>query len=120
MALTAAQKANARRHMGLDPFDTMLNDRFTQIDADATILALTSTAITDCDTAETAIQTAYDQNSDLIEGGGARFAYKSHVTLAKQKYASRIAELGRLLAFEPMNLTLNPSGGCGGAYLTGY
>lgn len=121
MALTASQRQKARRHMGVDPFSDLLDSRFTQVEGDATIEALVTASITACDSAETAIATAYDQNSDLVEGGGARFAYQAHVNLAKQKYKTQIAELGRLLAFEPMNVTLNPyGGGCGGAILSGY
>lgn len=117
MALTDAQKHKVRRHLGLDPFDTDLDDRFTQIAADATIEALLTAIITDCDAAETAIFTAYDQNSDLVEGGGARFAYQRHVDLAKKKYKDKLAEMGRIMAFNPENLTLASSGA---AYVKGY
>lgn len=116
MALTAAQKLKVKHHLGLSPRDTVLDNTFVAIAADADIQTTLEAALTACDSAETAVDTAHGQNSDIIEGGGAKFDYSGHVRRAKQKYREKVRELERILDCDGLGA---PALGNGGK-LVGY
>lgn len=118
MALTDAQKLKVKHHLGLNPQETVLDNTFTGIAAIAVQQTALEAALTACDTAETAVDTAHSQNSDLIEGGGAKFDYVGHVNRAKQKYREKLRELERIMGFESLGSPVLGSGG--GAKTIGY
>lgn len=99
MALTATQKLQIKRHLGVDQYSVELDDRFTKLDSDADTLAELTDTLTKCETALTAIQTAYDNVDEIASGGGAVFNHNNAITLKKKNYNRHRQNLSRIMQY---------------------
>lgn len=100
MTLTPTQVLQAKKHTGVWPNDTLIDASILGLSDGGVKEAELVAAIDLCETRYDAINTAYTDSDELVEGGGAKFSYERYTALRKEWYRDAVKDLKRLLGME--------------------
>lgn len=100
MALTATQRLQCKRHLGITPNSTVIDAQIDALELDSDKETELTTAIARCETVVAAIRTARDEADELVEGGGARFSYSTRVAHQKANYQEAKENLARIIGID--------------------
>lgn len=100
MALTGAQKLQAKKHMGVWPHDDILDASIAALEDGSVKESELTAAIALCETTQAAIKTAQSGSDELVEGGGAKFSYERYISIRRRAYRDAQLDLARILSVD--------------------
>jgi hypothetical protein len=113
MPFSNAEKSKVKKHLNYLPSTTIMDAKFEQIEADATWLSDTQTAISTCDTRKTAWETAKSAAGKVTSGFGAKLNEDVPIDQKRELYINAVEELSRWMEFprNPFDWEVTAHGG---------